>query len=573
MSSTADQLASNPISVTGAQLVVELLEREGVTRVFGVPGGAILPLYDALGGSNITHVLARHEQGAGFIAQGMARATGKAQVCLASSGPGASNLLTAIADAKMDSIPLVAVTGQVSQHLLGTDAFQELDTASLMAPICKFNCMVRSIEELLELIPKAFQIAQSGRPGPVSIDIPKDVQLQRLSIESSLPAAVPTETQPINDDSIDAILNSVRQSHKPVILAGAGILKSGASTALQLFAEHNDIPVAHTLLGLGALPSSHPLSLGMLGMHAAPYTNHLLQECDLLFAIGARFDDRATGEPTTFCPNAKIIHVDIDPNELGKIITPYLAIQADAAQILDTLNQHQSERERPSFPIWQQRVQQLKQTRGLKQASGDCITRPFNLINRVAAVLGENTIVTTDVGQHQMWVAQSFPFSWPGQLITSGGLGTMGFGLPAAIGCALAEPHRNVVCFTGDGSLMMNLQELATVAEQQLNIKICVLDNGHLGLVRQQQALFYEGNFQANKFQQKTNFALAAQSMGIAGYDLTNSSNPMQVLERGLKSRGPALISCPIEDSEMVLPMVPPGAANHEMIEEASPLH
>ncbi|MFK7732507.1 MAG: thiamine pyrophosphate-binding protein, partial [Pseudomonadales bacterium] len=272
MSNTVDFSANQQTTLTGAQLVVELLKREGINTVFGVPGGAILPLYDALGNSNITHVLARHEQGAGFMAQGMARVSGKAQVCIASSGPGASNLLTAVADAKMDSIPLVAITGQVSQHLLGTDAFQEIDTARLMAPICKFNCMVRSIEELLETIPKAFEIAQSGRPGPVSIDIPKDVQLQQLSITASLPFTPPTASQPPDDHTIEAILDCVRHSHKPVILAGAGILKPSASEALQAFAEHNDIPVAHTLLGLGALPSNHPLSLGMLGMHAAPYT-------------------------------------------------------------------------------------------------------------------------------------------------------------------------------------------------------------------------------------------------------------------------------------------------------------
>ncbi|MEM8496626.1 MAG: biosynthetic-type acetolactate synthase large subunit [Pseudomonadota bacterium] len=570
MSSTADELASQQKTMTGAQLVIDLLEAEGVTTVFGVPGGAVLPVYDALGASSIAHVLARHEQGAGFMAQGMARVTGKAQVCIASSGPGASNLLTAVADAKMDSIPLVAITGQVSQHLLGTDAFQELDTASLMAPITKFNCMVRSVEELAELIPRAFEIAQSGRPGPVSIDIPKDVQLQQMSVSNAQKASTQIASQETDLETLDGVLESLQRAHKPIILAGAGVIKAGASAALKHFVENNEILVAHTLLGLGALPGGHPLSLGMLGMHAAPYTNHLLQECDCLLAVGARFDDRATGEPSTFCPNADVIHIDIDSRELGKIIKPSLAIQADALQFLTALNRRQQKPKHQRHPVWLQRAQQLKQTRGLRQADSDSLLQPYGLINHIADVLDDNAIITTDVGQHQMWVAQAFPFQWPGQLVTSGGLGTMGFGLPAAIGCALAEPDKTIVCFTGDGSLMMNLQELATVAEHQLNIKICVLDNGHLGLVRQQQKLFYQGNFQANAFQQRTNFVMAAHSMGVAGFNLAQSEQPRFNLTQSLQSKEPTLIACPIDEDELVLPMVPPGAANHEMIEDKS---
>jgi acetolactate synthase I/II/III large subunit len=551
------------MKTNGAGLILRLLERQGIETVAGIPGGANLPLYDALHTSRIRHVLARHEQGAGFIAQGMARATGKPAVCFGTSGPGATNLLTAIADAKLDSIPLVAITGQVPRALIGSDAFQEIDTYGLTIPITKHNYLVRSAGELLEAIPDAFRIAASGRPGPVVIDVPKDVQNEPIDAGQLPDPGVPDAPPPLDPSAAPRIAELVAASHRPLLLIGAGVIAAGAGPLVRALAERAGIPVASTLLGLGALPADHPLGLGMVGMHGAPYVNLLLEECDLLLAIGMRFDDRATGKASEFCPRARIVHVDVDASELGKIKTPLLGVCADAGDALAALL--------PLVPPsprapWGARIAELRASAPLAMPGADDPLTPYGIVRATAELLGDEAIVTTDVGQHQMWVAQAFPFRRPRQCLTSGGLGTMGFGLPAAIGAAIAEPGRPVVCFTGDGSLLMNLQELATAAEEGVSVKVILLNNGHLGLVRQQQQLFYGGRYSASRFQAEPDFPALARAFGIPAVRLEAAGDPRAILERTLATPGPCFVEVPIAREENVYPMVPPGAANRDMM-------
>ncbi|MEM7365553.1 MAG: biosynthetic-type acetolactate synthase large subunit [Pseudomonadota bacterium] len=563
MNHTRIEQKPQPQRMSGAQLLMNLLVQQGVTCVAGIPGGANLPIYDALTASGIKHVLARHEQGAGFIAQGMARVSGEAQVCFASSGPGATNLVTAVADAKLDSVPLIAITGQVPQAMIGTDAFQEIDTFGLMLPITKHNWLVRSAEELLEVIPEAFRIALSGRPGPVSIDIPKDVQNQIIDVDV-LPEPGQRDATPGFDAGfVDQMLAEIRHAQRPVLMIGGGIIYANATEALTEFAEKLELPAVQTFMGLGILRADHPLSLGMLGMHGARYTNLILEECDLLIGLGVRFDDRATGRVSDFCPNAKIIHVDIDQSEIGKIVPTALSVQADVGEVL---NAALKSLEPSPRPVWHKRVSQLKQKYPLVLEGDNELFRPYGAIKTIASLVDDSVNITTDVGQHQMWVAQAYPINRPRQWVSSGGLGTMGFGLPAAIGMALAEPDRMVICFTGDGSLMMNLQELSTAAEENLNIKIVVLNNRHLGLVRQQQSLFYDNNHSAVKFEPNVDFAGIARAMGMGGVDLTHAPNPINTLASVFSEPGPCLCNLPIDETEMVYPMVPPGEANRNMI-------
>ena len=552
------------MKTNGAGLIVKLLERQGITTIPGIPGGASLPLYDALHGSAIRHVLARHEQGAGFIAQGMARSTGATAVCLGTSGPGATNLLTAIADAKLDSIPLVAITGQVPRAMMGTDAFQEIDTYGLTIPITKHNYLVSSARELLHVVPEAFRIAASGRPGPVVIDVPKDVQTEAVTVDEWPEPARADPPLPCSPDDVRRAAALLADARRPVLLVGAGVIAAGASDLVRRLAERDSIPVAATLLGLGAMPAYHPLFLGMVGMHAARATNLILEECDLLIGLGVRFDDRATGKAAEFCPGARIVHVDIDASELGKIKTPTLGIQADIGETLRALAAHVAPRPRPA---WSAQVAALRAAHPLAMPGADDVRRPYGLVRGVAALAGEDTIVTSDVGQHQMWVAQAFPFMRPRQWLTSGGLGTMGFGLPAAIGAALACPDRRVVCFTGDGSLLMNIQELATAAEERVRVTVILLDNAHLGLVRQQQELFYGGRYHASRFDAAPDFAAIARGFGVEAYDLATTSHPAAVLARSLEARGPCLVRIPIAAEANVYPMVRPGGPNRDMID------
>lgn len=546
----------------GAEITIKLLEIHGIKEIAGIPGGSSLPLYDALYNSNIKHILTRHEQGAGFIAQGMARSTGRAAVCFATSGPGATNLLTAIADAKMDSVPMVAITGQVPYVFVGTDSFQEVDTYGLTIPISKHNFLVRSVEELLYVIPEAFRLAESGRPGPVVIDLPKDVQLAEYEVEEWPEPYEKIEIETYTDD-IKTIAEEINAAKKPVLYVGGGIISAEASTELYEFAKKNNIPVATTLMGIGCFPHDDILHLGMLGMHGARYTNLLLNEADLIIAIGVRFDDRAVGNINKFCPDAKIIHFDVDDVEINKVKDVDLFIHGDTKVILSEMISYIDNNERDS---WISEIRNYKSKYPLVKPGKEDVFHPINIIEYVSAIAKEDAIITTDVGQHQMWTAQVYPVKKPRTLLTSGGLGTMGFGLPAAIGAAVANPGKQVICFSGDGSILMNIQELATLADLDLNVKIIILNNGQLGMVKQQQELFYKKHYIASKFETNPDFATIGKGFNIKGRDLRNEIKPMEALKELLLEEGPCIISIPISNAENVLPIVPPGAGNIEML-------
>ncbi|HQR04479.1 MAG: acetolactate synthase large subunit [Proteobacteria bacterium] len=555
------------LSHTGAELLVRLLARQGVTTVAGIPGGAILPVYDALARfPTIRHVLARHEQGAGFIAQGWARATGEVGVCLSSSGPGASNLVTALADAMLDSIPVVAITGQVPRAMIGTDAFQELDICAVARPVVKRAFLVGSAAELRDVVPEAFRLARSGRPGPVLIDIPKDVQMEAVPLADWPAPGLPAPALAPEAAAIGRAAALIAAARKPILYLGGGAIHADASAAARALAEKAHLPTVMTLMALGALPVDHPLSLGMLGMHAAPYTNLALEECDLLIAVGARFDDRATGRLAEFCPAARVIHIDIDAGELGKLRVPDLAIRADARSALEALLPGVAPR---CYGAWNARVDQLKADHPLALEEVDDPRSHYGLIRAVAGCLDDTAIISTDVGQHQMWAAQSYPLRRPRQWLTSGGLGSMGFGLPAAIGAALACPERTVVCFSGDGSLMMNLQELVTAAEEGVNVKVVLMDNASLGLVNQQQTLFYDRRIYASRFRHGPDFCALARSLGVAAVELDDAPDPCRALRAALTMPGPVLIHAGIDVERHVFPMVPPGAANRDMMVRA----
>jgi acetolactate synthase I/II/III large subunit len=493
----------------------------------------------------------------------MARVTGRPAVCFGTSGPGATNLITAIADAKLDSIPIVVVTGQVPRAMIGTDAFQEIDTYGLTVPITKHNFLVRSAAELLEVIPDAFRIAASGRPGPVVVDIPKDVQSETIEI-AAYPTPGTADAPPlVAGPDMARFAALVDRAARPVFLVGAGVIAAEASETLRTIVEKASLPVAATLLGLGALAHDHPLFLGMVGMHAARCTNLVLEECDLLVGLGIRFDDRATGKADEFCPRAKIVHVDIDPSELGKIKQPSLGIVGDVGAVLRALEPRIATNLRGD---WLRRVGALRRSHPLVMRGADDPLDPYGIVRHTAALLPSDAIVTTDVGQHQMWAAQAYPFTRPRQWLTSGGLGTMGFGLPAAIGAALAAPERTVVCFSGDGSLLMNLQELATAVEEDVNVKVVLLNNAHLGLVRQQQELFYGGRYHASRFHAEPDFVTIARGFGLDAYDLGEARDPRAMLARALAEPGPCVVNVPIDAAVNVYPMVPPGGANRDMI-------
>lgn len=550
-------------TTTGARCVIQLLERQGVRLVAGIPGGSSLPLYDALADSRrIRHVLARHEQGAGFMAQGLARLTGEAGVCLATSGPGVTNMLTALADAKLDSVPLVCLCGQVPLSLMGTDAFQEVDAYGLSIPITKHNYLVRRAEDLPRIIPEAFRLALSGRPGPVLVDIPKDVQNAAFEL-AQWPEPGRADPPPAPDpDAVRRAADLLNAARRPMLCLGGGAVHAGAAPLARVLAEKAGLPTVMTLMGLGVLPVDHPLSLGMLGMHASRCANMALEECDLLLVVGARLDDRATGRAERFCPEAALIHIDIDAGEIGKIKKASLGLAADAGLTLQALLPLVRTADRKD---WLARVGHLARLHPPRAEAGPQGS-PSWYIRTVADLVDEDTPVVADVGQNQMWTAQTYPFRKARRWLASGGLGTMGFGLPAAIGAALARPERRVVCFTGDGGLLMNIQELATAVEQDANLTVIVLDNNALGLVRQQQNLFHGRRVFGSEYAVSVDFPAVARGFGLRAFDLEGCAEPAGVLAEALCGPGPSLVRVPIRAAELVLPMVPPGAANIDMI-------
>ncbi len=548
---------------SGAEIIIKSLERHGIKVVAGIPGGANLPLYNALHKSTIRHILARHEQGAGFIAHGIARSTGKPAVCFATSGPGVTNLLTAIADAKLDSVPVIAVTGQVSTSLMGTDAFQEVDTYTLTIPITKHNFSARSAAELPSIMAEAFSVATAGRPGPVVVDVPKDVQVDDVVVDHWPDIERESDRFPVDIAAIRQAARMINQAKRPVIYGGGGIVGSGAHDGIYLLSKKNGLPAALTLMGLGCFPPEDPLYLGMLGMHGAVSTNMVLEEADLLIALGVRFDDRAIGNVRHFCPDASIIHVDIDEAEIDKIKRVDLSIRGDLGAILKTLLPLVEQNGREG---WMKRIAELKKLYPFICLDDQDGLHPVNILGALYDAAPENTIVTTDVGQHQMWVAQYYPFRHPRLLLTSGGLGTMGFGLPAAIGASLANPGQRVVCVSGDGSLQMNIQEMATLAELNLPVAVILFNNGHLGLVRQQQEMFYEKNYIASKFSHRLDFSAIGREFGIKGHRVNDASSLPAALSEAFRFDGPFIVDISIDERQNVLPIVPPGAANREMI-------
>ena len=536
--------------MSGAQLFIHLLKMNGVDTIFGIPGGSILPIYDALYASDINHVLAKHEQGAGFMAQGMARTTGKPAVCMVTSGPGAVNLLTAISDAYSDSVPVIAISGQVVNSLRGTSAFQEVDIVSMAQGITKQCFYVNDINDLPRVINEAFRLAVEGRPGPVWIDIPKDVQLARFNGHISTNII---EEELITDFSAEIFqLNElIRESLSPVIIGGHGILLSDATTEFQSLIEHFNIPVVNTLLGLGSLPAQHPLNMGMAGMHGLKRANETLINADLVIVLGSRLDDRLTGNLSEFCPNAKMVHIDINSYELNRIRQVDLAIQADLKTFINQ---------------WMHYSCCFNRASNICQSINE-LDAPHAWLKDFACLLPEDIIVTTDVGQHQMWVAQSFPLSNPRSFLTSGGQGTMGFGLPAAIGAAIANPKRKVICFSGDGSLLMNIQELATLAELNLNITIVLMNNSGLGMVRQQQELFYNQRFSASNYASAFDFTSIAKAFGIMAIDATMDKDSLSFLNNSLNESSPLLINLKVDSQQMFSPMMIPGKSIGDMLD------
>ncbi|CEG25801.1 acetolactate synthase large subunit [Bacillus sp. B-jedd] len=554
---------------TGADVLIESLVSEGVDTIFGYPGGAVLPIYDAIyrARDQIKHLLFRHEQGSIHAAEGYARVTGKPGVVIATSGPGATNLITGIADAMMDSLPLVIFTGQVATGVIGTDAFQEADIIGITTPITKHNYQVRSIAELPRIIKEAFHIATTGRPGPVVIDMPKDISANpvysnEMNTAFHLPGYQPT-TRP-NPLQINKLADALSRAKRPVILAGAGILHGRATVELRELAERHQLPVTTTLLGLGSFPGNHELSLGMAGMHGTYAANMALYECDLLVNIGARFDDRLTGNLKHFAPNAKVAHIDIDPAEIGKNVPTSIPIVADAREALTEILKQAFEV--THHEDWLKKLAENKQAYPLWNEDYGQALSAQEVIQAVYRASGGEAIVTTDVGQHQMWAAQHYTLDNPDHWVTSGGLGTMGFGFPAAIGAQLAAPDKTVIAFVGDGGFQMTLQELGVLQEKNLPVKVIIVNNGALGMVRQWQEEFYDERYSESLLPVQPDFVKLADSYSIRGVKIQTKEELMRILPEALAYEGPVVIDCRVVLTENVYPMIAPGKGLHEMI-------
>jgi acetolactate synthase-1/2/3 large subunit len=562
----AQRKAERPV-LTGSEITCRSLEAEGVTTVFGYPGGAVIPLYDALPSCSLHHVLVRFEQWAALAAEGYARATGNVGVCMATSGPGATNLVTGLADAQLDSVPIVAITGQVSQPMIGRDAFQETDITGITLPITKHNYLVQRPEDIAPTIKEAFYLAASGRPGPVLIDIPKNVFLAKAPFHYPTsafrrgyqPSSVPNMRQ------IRLAAEAIDQATKPLIMAGHGIMISGGEDLFARFVERTGIPVIFTLHGLGSFPESHPLALGLMGMHGHRHVNEALAECDLLVNIGARFDDRATGKIAGFAPKARIVHCDIDPAEIGKNVHTDVPVVGDARETLKLLIPAVTHRRHDEWLAWIDG----QRDRALFAALNDRpeFPEPYTIIKAIARITSGEALVTADVGQHQMWTAQHFGFNHPNRWLTSGGLGTMGFGLPAAIGAKVGRPDLEVWAVVGDGGFQMSLNELATAAQEGLDLNVAVINNGYLGMVRQWQDLFHSKNYSEVAIS-GPDFVKLAEAYGVTGLRVRTDAEIEPAIEKARGIKGPVVIDFVIEPEKNVYPIVPPGASNSDMMHE-----
>ncbi len=557
--------------LTGAQILMEILKSEGVDTIFGFPGGAVIDIYDELSKTDIRHILVRHEQGAVHAADGYARASGSTGVCLVTSGPGATNTVTGIASAYMDSIPVVILTGQVPTHLIGNDAFQEVDIVGITRSCTKHNYLVTNAEDLAGTLKEAFYLARSGRPGPVLVDIPKDIAKTVVQFtmpeESNLKSYRPTYNP--NTKQLEKIITLIEESEKPVIFAGGGVILSKGSKELTEFARKAKIPVTASLMGLGAFPGSDPLWLGMIGMHGTFRANMSVGNCDLLIAIGVRFDDRVTGKTDSFAPNAKIVHIDIDPTSIRKNIPVSVPVVGDCRIALDQLNQMIGEANLGNIikkrQKWFNRISRWKTTNPLSYKQKETIM-PQYVIENLFKITKGKAIITTEVGQNQMWAAQYYHFDKPGHFITSGGLGCMGFGLPAAIGAQVARPGELVVDIAGDGSIQMNIQELATAVQYSLPVKVVILNNRYLGMVRQWQELFYDKRYSCTCMDHSPDFVKLAEAYGAVGLRATKPEEVVPVLRKGLNSDKTVIMDFQIEREENVYPMVPAGAPLTEML-------
>ncbi|MCL4415590.1 MAG: biosynthetic-type acetolactate synthase large subunit [Actinobacteria bacterium] len=559
--------------INGAQMLIKCLKEEGVEVIFGFPGGKVIPIYDAIFDSDIRHILVRHEQGAAHAADGYARATGKTGVCVATSGPGATNLITGIACAYMDSIPMVAITGQAETNLIGTDSFQEADITGITAPITKHNYLIKDVRELPVVIKEAFYIASTGRPGPVLIDIPVDVSKslieENIKVELKLEGYKPTYKG--NSKQIIQAAKRIFESKKPVIFAGGGIIISGASLELADFARYAKIPVITSLMGKGGFPDEDGLSLGMAGMHGTKYANLAFMDADLIIAIGARFDDRVTGKLSEFAKNADIIHTDIDPAEIGKNVKADIPIVGDAKTVIQDLKIRYKElMDKKGFPDrseWLKTIKNLKKDFPLKYDKGSKGIKPMYVIEKIYEITKGDAIICTEVGQHQMWTAQFYKFSQPRTFITSGGLGTMGYGLPASIGAKVGKPDKTVIDIAGDGSIQMVSQEFATAVFNKIPVKVMILNNGYLGMVRQWQEFFYNKRYSHTSIQNSVDFVKLIEAYGGVGFRVTEKSQVEETIKKALSIDNVVVVDFWIDREENVYPMVPAGSSINQMLE------
>ena len=565
--------------LTGAEIVFKALNEHGVDHIFGYPGGAVLPLYDQISKEkNIKHILVRHEQGAGHAAEGYARSSGKPGIALVTSGPGATNMVTALTDAYMDSIPLVCISGQVPTHLIGTDAFQECDTTGITRPCTKHNWLVKDVNQLAETIHKAFHIATSGRPGPVLVDIPKDVQFQKGNYKSAKEVIIETYKPKIKAEltSIEKAVELIVKSKKPIIYSGGGVINAGtkASDALTEFTRVTNFPITSTLQGLGAFPGSDPQFLGMLGMHGTYEANNAMYECDLMINVGARFDDRITGRVDAFSPNSKKIHIDIDPSSINKIVKVDVAIVGDCLSVLNDMlttlkNKHSDfcNSNKEKISDWWKQINKWREKKSLSYKHDDKLIMPQYAVERLYELTkNKDSFITTEVGQHQMWAAQYYKFDKPNRWMTSGGLGTMGYGLPAAIGTQIANPGKLVVDIAGEASILMNIQEMSTAVQYKLPIKIFILNNQWMGMVRQWQELLHGKNYSESYTEALPDFVKLAEAYGAVGIraktpkELDDKINEMVDIDR------PVIFDCLVKKDENCFPMIPSGKPHNEMI-------